>query len=56
MFVSETMKTDLVAVRPDTKLSEARLLMMENNFRHLPVTDGEGKLVGIVTDRDMRDA
>lgn len=56
MFVTEMMKTDLVAVNPETKLSEARTLMMEGNFRHLPVVDGEGKLVGIVTDRDMRDA
>jgi acetoin utilization protein AcuB len=56
MFVTEMMKTDLVAVNPETKLSEARSLMMEGNFRHLPVVDAEGKLVGIVTDRDMRDA
>ena len=56
MFVTEMMKTDLVAVNPETKLSEARTQMMEGNFRHLPVVDAEGKLVGIVTDRDMRDA
>jgi acetoin utilization protein AcuB len=56
MFVSETMNTDLIAVQPGTKLAEARVLMQENNFRHLPVVDQDGKLVGIVTDRDMRDA
>ena len=56
MFVTEMMKTDLVAVTPETKLSEAKSLMDQGNFRHLPVVDGEGKLVGIVTDRDMRDA
>ena len=56
MFVTEMMKTDLIAVNPETKLSEARSLMMEGNFRHLPVVDAKGKLVGIVTDRDMRDA
>ncbi len=56
MFVTEMMKTDLVAVNPETKLSEARSLMREGNFRHLPVVDADGKLVGIVTDRDMRDA
>lgn len=56
MFVSETMNKDLIAVGPETKLAEARVLMQKNNFRHLPVVDKEGKLVGIVTDRDMRDA
>lgn len=56
MFVSETMNTNLVSVTPETKLSEVRALMKNNNFRHLPVVDAEGKLIGIVTDRDMRDA
>jgi acetoin utilization protein AcuB len=56
MFVTEMMKTDLVAVNPETKISEAKALMQERNFRHLPVVDADGKLVGIVTDRDMRDA
>jgi acetoin utilization protein AcuB len=50
------MNTNLVSVAPETKLSEVRALMKKNNFRHLPVVDGEGKLIGIVTDRDMRDA
>jgi acetoin utilization protein AcuB len=56
MFVSKSMATDLVTVGPNTKLSEARLLMEEKNIRHLPVIDEKGKLLGIVTDRDMRDA
>ena len=56
MFVTEMMKTDLVAVTPETKISEAKALMEKGNFRHLPVVDAGGKLVGIVTDRDMRDA
>lgn len=56
MFVSETMATDLITVGPDTTLKEAKELMKEKNFRHLPVVDKAGKLVGIVTDRDMRDA
>lgn len=56
MFVSETMHTDLIAVTPQTKLAEARGLMQKNKFRHLPVVDKKGKLIGIVTDRDMRDA
>lgn len=56
MFVSETMNTNLVSIAPETKLSEVRTLMKDNNFRHLPVVDKDGKLIGIVTDRDMRDA
>lgn len=56
MFVIESMKTDLIAVRPQAKLSEAAALMQKGNFRHLPVVNEDNKLVGIITDRDMRDA
>ncbi len=56
MFVFEQMKTDLISVRPETTLAEAKALMQDHNFRHLPVVDQNDKLVGIITDRDMRDA
>lgn len=56
MFVSETMNTDLISVSATTKLSDARKVMLEKRIRHLPVIDEKDKLVGIVSDRDMRDA
>ncbi len=56
MFVIESMRTDLVSVKPTTKLADAKELMQRGNFRHLPVVDDTGRLVGIITDRDMRDA
>ena len=56
MFVSEIMHIDLISVTPQTTLAEARSLMQENKFRHLPVVDDDSKLVGIITDRDMRAA
>jgi len=56
MFVSERMATDLITVGPDILIGEARKTMLENSIRHLPVIDDKGLLVGMVTDRDMRDA
>lgn len=56
MFVSDRMSTDLITVRPEVSISEAKNIMVENNIRHLPVVDEENKLAGIVTDRDIRDA
>ena len=56
MFISEMMVKDLVTIHHDAKISEARELMSKNNVRHLPVVDSSGLLVGILTDRDMRDA
>jgi acetoin utilization protein AcuB len=43
-------------VRPEAHLSEAAKLMRAQKIRHLPVVDGAGRLVGIVTARDLRQA
>ncbi|WP_136798368.1 MULTISPECIES: CBS domain-containing protein [Desulfosediminicola] len=56
MFVIERMSTDLITALPDMKIGQAYDLMKERRIRHLPVSDGEGKLVGMVSDRDMRSA
>ncbi|MEE4241628.1 MAG: CBS and ACT domain-containing protein [Desulfopila sp.] len=56
MFVSERMATSLITVVPQTTLAEAKALMDREKIRHLPVVDEKGKLLGIVSDRDMRDA
>ncbi|BHH83953.1 CBS and ACT domain-containing protein [Desulforhopalus sp. 52FAK] len=56
MFVSERMATDLITVEPELAIFEAKELMVSKNIRHLPVVDKSGKLLGIVSDRDMRDA
>lgn len=44
---------DPVTLRPDQSLREARLLMRQHEISGLPVVDG-GRLVGILTDRDLR--
>ena len=56
MFVSERMATDLITIGPNFTIAEAKNKMSDNSIRHLPVVDDEGVLIGIVTDRDMRDA
>jgi len=53
MLVSKRMTKDPVTVTPDDLLIQARLKMQKGNFRRLPVTS-DGQLVGILTDRDMR--
>jgi acetoin utilization protein AcuB len=37
----------------DAPLAQARRMMREGQFRHLPVTSG-GDIVGVVTDRDIK--
>lgn len=53
MIIKEIMQHELTSISPDTKLSDAYSLMQKKNIRHLPIVDGD-KLVGIVTDRDLR--
>ncbi len=54
MFVSRSMTMKVVTIQPDTTVLEAQKLMATHQIRHLPVIDGEDRLVGVVTDRDVR--
>ena len=56
MFIGNRLTAELVTVRPDDKILSARRIMLEKKIRHLPVVDEKGKLIGIVSDRDIRDA
>ena len=56
MSVRDWMSRQVTTVRPETKLDAAAALMRDRNVRHLPVVDGVGRLVGIVTARDLRQA
>jgi CBS domain-containing membrane protein len=51
--VKEIMTTELYTLQETDTLQEARRLMMEENIRHLPIMDKAGKLVGLVTQRDL---
>ncbi|HET7481261.1 MAG TPA: CBS domain-containing protein, partial [Actinomycetota bacterium] len=49
----DAMTTDVVTVRPDSSIREAAQLMFDKWFRHLPVTDEGGRVVGIISLRDL---
>ena len=48
------MVTDPVTCSPDDTLADVDALCSRFRISGLPVTDGDGKLVGIITNRDMR--
>jgi acetoin utilization protein AcuB len=56
MFVSRSMTRKLITVTAEESVFAARDAMSENGIRHLPVTDGQGMLIGMITDRDIRSA
>ena len=56
MFINDSMTQKITTITRETTLLEARELMARNNIRHLPVVASDGRLVGMVTDRDLRSA
>jgi acetoin utilization protein AcuB len=56
MQVRDVMTKAPMTIDPDAPVETAVEVMRERELRHLPVVDGDGRLVGIVTDRDLRSA
>ncbi len=56
MFVSRSMTRKVITLKPDDDIFKAQELMAEHKIRHLPITEPDGRLIGIVTDRDIRSA
>lgn len=54
MYIGRIMHTDLITVSPDTSLVDAKALVAEKQIDHLLVVDDKKKLVGIVSDRDLK--
>jgi acetoin utilization protein AcuB len=50
------MTPDPLCLRPEMSLRQVRELIAVRRFRHFPVTDAAGRLVGMVSDRDLRSA
>lgn len=54
--VKDSMTHKLVTLRWNEPMTEAALLMEERRIRHLPVTDVSGQVIGILSDRDVKQA
>ena len=54
MYIDSIMHTDLITVSPETTLVQARDLIEEKQIDHLLVVNAKKKLVGIVSDRDLK--
>jgi acetoin utilization protein AcuB len=48
------MSRNPVTIKPDDALKDAMWKMEHGHFRHLPVVDEDHKLIGMLTDRDVR--
>jgi CBS domain-containing protein len=53
MRAIDVMVRDVVTVRPDTDVADAVKLLAEHDVSALPVVDGEGNLLGILSEADL---
>jgi CBS domain-containing protein len=51
--VADVMTTQPYTLRETDVIDTARKLMAENNIRHIPIVSEAGKLLGLVTQRDL---
>ncbi len=51
--ICDFMKTKVITTTPDTELSEAAWLLIENKIGCLPVLDEDSKIIGMVTESDF---
>lgn len=56
MIVEEIMQTNIITLSPEDSILDAHELMQKHHVRHLPIVNEEYELVGIVSDRNIRDA
>jgi CBS domain-containing protein len=51
--VADVMTAEVVCCHEETTLEEARGVMKNRRFRHLPVVDGNGQLIGLISIGDL---
>lgn len=56
MFVKDRMTPDPISGHPDMSVTDAQALMKSKGFRHLPILDGNDKLVGLITKSSLASA
>lgn len=53
MIAKDVMTTKLITIHPETTLREITQLLLDHHISGLPVVDGQGGLVGIVSEGDL---
>jgi len=53
MRVEQIMTREVIGCDPQTTIDEARSIMKQRRIRHLPVTDPDGMLLGLVSIGDL---
>jgi len=51
--VEQRMTRHVLTASPDTAIPEAMALMVDGHFRHLPIVNEDGHVVGVISMRDL---
>ncbi len=51
--VADYMSTDVETITPQKTITDAAATMMSRGIEHLPVTDGEGGVIGMISTTDL---
>ena len=55
MYVREYMSTEVLTLTRDTPIHVAQRQMRDNRIHHSPVVDEKGRLIGLLTDRKLKE-
>ena len=53
LHVRDLMTSEVLSVGPNESISNVQDLMDENRIRHVPVVDAKGRVLGLVSQRDV---
>ena len=56
MLIRDWMTKNVLSVTPDTSMMKASKILKEHDISRLPVVDANNRVVGIVSDRDIKEA
>lgn len=56
MLIRNWMTSNVVSATEDVSMLKVSKLMKEHNIKRVPIVDGDNKLIGIVSDRDIKEA
>lgn len=51
--ISELMSSPIITINQNNSVKDAMEVMLQKDIRRLPVVDAHGKMVGIITDKDI---
>jgi acetoin utilization protein AcuB len=56
MIIHDIMRKQVITLTKETTIGEAVNQFRIGDFRHIPIVNDENELIGIISDRDIRDA